>query len=117
MVLNPDVTVRARGVMEKCSMCVQRIQAGKLTAKREKRKVQDGEINVACAVACPTDALVFGDMNDPSSKVSKLLKIEENISALKEVGEERAYHVLEEINVSPNVWYFTKIRNKDKNEA
>lgn len=117
MVLNPDVTVRARGVMEKCSMCVQRIQAGKLTAKREKRKIQDGEINVACAVACPTDALVFGDMNDPSSKVSKLLKIEENISALKEVGEERAYHVLEEINVSPNVWYFTKIRNKDKNEA
>ncbi|MDI1324821.1 MAG: TAT-variant-translocated molybdopterin oxidoreductase [Algoriphagus sp.] len=117
MVLNPDVTVRARGVMEKCSMCVQRIQAGKLTAKREKRKVQDGEINVACAVACPTDALVFGDMNDPNSKVSKLLKIEENTSALKEVGEERAYHVLEEINVSPNVWYFTKIRNKDKNEA
>ncbi|WP_297335429.1 TAT-variant-translocated molybdopterin oxidoreductase [Algoriphagus sp.] len=118
MVLNPDVTVRVRGVMEKCSMCVQRIQAGKLAAKREKRKVQDGEINVACAVACPTDALVFGDMNDPSSKVSQLLKIEENsTSAQKEVNEERAYHVLEEINVSPNVWYFTKIRNKDKNEA
>jgi molybdopterin-containing oxidoreductase family iron-sulfur binding subunit len=117
MVLNPDVTVRVRGVMEKCSLCVQRIQAGKLTAKREKRKIQDGEINVACAVACPTDALVFGDMNDPNSKVSQLLKIEESTSALKEVGEERAYHVLEEINVSPNVWYFTKIRNKDKNEA
>jgi MoCo/4Fe-4S cofactor protein with predicted Tat translocation signal len=117
MVLNPDVTVRVRGVMEKCSMCVQRIQAGKLTAKREKRSVQDGEINMACAVACPTDALVFGDMNDPTSKVSKLLKVEENNSALKEVGEERAYHVLEEINVSPNVWYFTKIRNKEKNEA
>lgn len=117
MVLNPDVTVRVRGVMEKCSLCVQRIQAGKLTAKREKRKVQDGEINVACAVACPTDALVFGDMNDPNSKVSQLLKIEESDSAMKEVGEERAYHVLEEINVSPNVWYFTKIRNKDKNEA
>ncbi|MEB2777047.1 TAT-variant-translocated molybdopterin oxidoreductase [Algoriphagus sp. D3-2-R+10] len=118
MVLNPDVTVRARGVMEKCSMCVQRIQAGKLEAKREKRKVKDGDINVACAVACPTDALVFGDLNDSNSKVSKLLKIEENtISALKEVNEERAYHVLEEINVSPNIWYFTKIRNKDKNEA
>ncbi|MFN3997110.1 TAT-variant-translocated molybdopterin oxidoreductase [Algoriphagus sp.] len=117
MVLNPDVTVRVRGVMEKCSMCVQRIQAGKLTAKREKRAVQDGEINMACAVACPTDALVFGDMNDPNSKVSRLLKVEENTSALKEVGEERAYHVLEDINVSPNVWYFTKIRNKEKNEA
>lgn len=117
MVLNPDVTVRVRGVMEKCSMCVQRIQAGKLTAKREKRNVLDGEINMACASACPTDALVFGDMNDPNSKVSKLLKVEENISAIKEVGEERAYHVLEEINVSPNVWYFTKIRNKEKNEA
>ncbi len=118
MVLNPDVTVRVRGVMEKCSMCVQRIQAGKLTAKKERRKLQDGEINVACAVACPTEALVFGDMNDPHSKVSNLLKIKENdISANKEVNEERAYHVLEEINVSPNVWYFTKIRNKDKNEA
>jgi MoCo/4Fe-4S cofactor protein with predicted Tat translocation signal len=117
MVLNPDVTVRARGVMEKCSMCVQRIQAGKLEAKREKRKVQDGDINVACAQACPSSALVFGDLNDPQSRVSKLLKIEESDSAIKEVGEERAYHVLEEINVSPNVWYFTKIRNKEKNEA
>lgn len=117
MVLNPDVTVRVRGVMEKCSMCVQRIQAGKLTAKREKRTIVDGEINVACAVACPTDALVFGDLNDLNSQVSKLLKIEESDSAIKEVGEERAYHVLEEINVSPNVWYFTKIRNKEKNEA
>jgi len=113
MVLNPDVTVRVRGVMEKCSMCVQRIQAGKLTAKREKRTVVDGEIKIAC----PTDALLFGDMNDPSSKVSKLLKIEESDAASKVVGEERAYHVLEEINVSPNVWYFTKIRNKEKNEA
>ncbi|MBD8487859.1 TAT-variant-translocated molybdopterin oxidoreductase [Echinicola sp. CAU 1574] len=118
MVLNPDVTVRARGVMEKCSLCVQRIQSGKLAAKREKRKIQDGEVTTACAVACPTDALVFGDMNDPNSQVSQLLKIKENTtSAVKEVNEERAYHVLEEINVSPNVWYFTKIRNKDKKEA
>ncbi|WP_373494850.1 TAT-variant-translocated molybdopterin oxidoreductase [Aquiflexum sp.] len=118
MVLNPDVTVRARGVIEKCSMCVQRIQSGKLTAKRENRKVQDGEINVACAVACPTDAIVFGDMNDSNSNITKMLKIqEETISALKEVNEERAYHVIEYLNVSPNVWYFTKIRNKDKSEA
>jgi MoCo/4Fe-4S cofactor protein with predicted Tat translocation signal len=118
MVLNPDVTVRARGVIEKCSMCVQRIQAGKLTAKREARKVQDGDINTACASACPTNAIVFGDMNDPESNITKMLKIQEDTtSALKEVNEERAYHVLEEINVSPNVWYFTKIRNKDKSEA
>lgn len=118
MVLNPDVTVRSRGVMEKCSLCVQRIQAGKLTAKKEKRKVQDGDINTACAAACPTDAIVFGDMNDPDSELSKLLKIKEaSDSPDKEVNEERAYHVLEEINTSPNVWYFTKIRNKDKNEA
>nr|MBI1228929.1 4Fe-4S dicluster domain-containing protein [Cytophagales bacterium] len=118
MVLNPDVTVRARGVMEKCSLCVQRIQAGKLTAKKEKRKLQDGDVNVACAVACPSEALVFGDLNDPNSRVSQILKIEENTSTpFKEVNEERAFHVLEEINVSPNIWYFTKIRNKDINEA
>jgi molybdopterin-containing oxidoreductase family iron-sulfur binding subunit len=118
MVLNPDVTVRARGVIEKCSMCVQRIQAGKLTAKREGRKVQDGEIKMACQKACPTEAIVFGDMNDPSSKITQMLKIKEDTtSAIKEVNEERAYHVLEEINVSPNVWYFTKIRNKEKSEA
>ena len=99
-------------------MCVQRIQAGKLTAKREGRKVKDGEINVACASACPTTAIVFGDMNDSNSKITQMLKIQEDtLSAIKEVNEERAYHVLEEINVSPNVWYFTKIRNKDKSEA
>lgn len=118
MVLNPDVTVRARGVIEKCSMCVQRIQAGKLTAKREGRKVQDGEIKMACQTACPTEAIVFGDMNDPASKITQLLQIKEDTtSALKEVNEERAYHVLEEVNVSPNVWYFTKIRNKEISEA
>jgi MoCo/4Fe-4S cofactor protein with predicted Tat translocation signal len=118
MVLNPDVTVRSRGVMEKCSLCVQRIQAGKLTAKREKRNMTDADVNVACAEACPTDAIVFGDMNNPNSRLTQLLKItEETTSFNKVVNEERAYHVLEEINVNPNVWYFTKIRNKDKNEA
>lgn len=118
MVLNPDVTVRARGVIEKCSMCVQRIQAGKLTAKKEGRKVEDGDINTACATACPTDAIVFGDMNNPESKITKLLQIEDQgDAASKEVNEERAYHVLEYLNVNPNVWYFTKIRNKDKSEA
>ncbi len=73
MVLNPDVTVRSRGVMEKCSFCVQRIQYGKLEAKKEGRRPKDGEINTACAEACPTDAIVFGDMNDSNSKISKML--------------------------------------------
>ncbi|WP_226390564.1 TAT-variant-translocated molybdopterin oxidoreductase [Penaeicola halotolerans] len=112
MVLNPDVTVRARGVMEKCTMCVQRIQAGKLTAKREARPMKDGDVDVACATACPSDAIVFGDMNDPNSRITKMLQLKEE-GEEKVVNEERAYHVLEEINVAPNVWYFTKIRNKD----
>jgi molybdopterin-containing oxidoreductase family iron-sulfur binding subunit len=104
MVLNPDVMVRSRGVMEKCSMCVQRIQAGKLAAKREKRKVVDGEVVTACASACPADAITFGDLNDSTSEVSKLIESE------LETG--RAYNVLAELNVSPNVWYLTKVRNK-----
>ncbi|MDN5202847.1 TAT-variant-translocated molybdopterin oxidoreductase [Fulvivirgaceae bacterium BMA10] len=112
MVLNPDVTVRSRGVMEKCSFCVQRIQAGKLEAKKEGRRPQDGEIDVACASSCPADALVFGDMNDPKSKISQMLKLDKTENGVK-VGEERAYHVLEEISVKPNVSYLTKIRNKD----
>lgn len=102
MVLNPDVTVRSRGVMEKCSMCVQRIQEGKLTAKKEKRTIQDGEIVTACASACPTDAITFGDQNDANSRVAK-----EN----NELNKERSYAVLEELNVQPNVFYLTKIRN------
>lgn len=104
MVLNPDVTVRSRGVMEKCTMCIHRIQAGKLEAKMEKRKIIDGDINVACSVACTADAIIFGDMNDQDSRISKLLQDE---------VEERAYHVLEEISVKPNVAYLTKIRNKE----
>ncbi len=121
MVLNPDVTVRARGVMEKCTMCVQRIQAGKLAAKREGRRPVDGEINTACATACPSDAITFGDLNDKNSAISKMLQIEEKKdgegATERVVNEDRAYHVLEEINVSPNVWYMTKIRNKNKTEA
>ena len=102
MVLNPDVTVRARGVMEKCSLCVQRIQLGKLEAKKQRRRPQDGEIVSACAQSCPTQAIVFGDMHDPESRLSKLLRREDG---------ERAFHVLEEINVQPNITYLTKIRN------
>ncbi|MGI4739432.1 MAG: TAT-variant-translocated molybdopterin oxidoreductase [Janthinobacterium lividum] len=102
MVLNPDVTVRARGVMEKCSMCVQRIQLGKLEAKKQKRRPKDGEIVTACAQSCPTEAILFGDMRDPSSRLSQLLRREDG---------ERAFHVLDSINVQPNVTYLTKIRN------
>ncbi len=105
MVLNPDVTVRSRGVMEKCSLCVQRIQAGKLKAKSEGRRPKDGEITTACASACPTEAIVFGDLNDANTKVSLLLDYE--------VEKGRAYNVLDEINTRPNVWYLTKIRNID----
>ncbi|MCS6823115.1 MAG: TAT-variant-translocated molybdopterin oxidoreductase [Cytophagaceae bacterium] len=102
MVLNPDVTVRSRGVMEKCSMCVQRIQEGKLKAKKEKRPVKDGEIKTACMSACPTQCIIFGDINDKESAVYQEKRVE---------NAERVYAVLEELNVQPNVEYLTKIRN------
>jgi MoCo/4Fe-4S cofactor protein with predicted Tat translocation signal len=116
MVLNPDVTVRARGVMEKCSFCVQRVQYGKLEAKKEGRRPVDGEITSACASACPSEALVFGDMKDPKSRISQMLRLEDGENGLT-VNEERAYNMLEEINVKPNVWYLTKIRNKEETNA
>jgi len=100
MVLNPDVTIRAKGVIEKCSFCVQRIQEKKLQAKLENRELSDGEIKPACAQACPSEAIVFGDMNNPDSKVSKFFK------------DERNYHLLEEIHTLPSVGYLTKIKNK-----
>jgi len=99
LVLNPDVTSRSRGVMEKCSMCIQRIQAGKLKAKIEKRPLKDGDITLACGSACSANAIIFGDLNDPNSEVSKALR------------SERVYYVLEEINVQPNIGYMTKVRN------
>jgi MoCo/4Fe-4S cofactor protein with predicted Tat translocation signal len=122
MVLNPDVTVRSRGVMEKCSFCVQRIQLGKLNAKKERRKLTDGEVVTACAAACSTGAIVFGDMNNPESKVSKLLKIRPLDPARphindKESDNPRAYTVLEEINVRPNIFYLTKVRNREETKA
>lgn len=101
LVLNPDVTTRSRGVMEKCSMCIQRIQAGKLTAKLEKRALKDGDIKMACQQACSANAIIFGDKNDPNSEVAKALQ------------SERIYYVLEEINVQPGIGYMTKVRNID----
>jgi MoCo/4Fe-4S cofactor protein with predicted Tat translocation signal len=104
MVINPDVTVRSRGVMEKCSFCVQRIQATKLTAKKERRRPYANEVQTACSQSCPTNAIVFGDFNDPQSEVSLLMAAEKKA---------RAFAVLEEINVQPQINYLTKIRNKD----
>lgn len=109
MALNPDISVRSRGIMEKCSLCIQRIQEGKLTAKRERRKLKDGDIKTACQQSCPTDGIVFGDINDPNSKISKYLKLENNLQQLQN---DRGYNVLEELNVQPRVSYLTKIRNK-----
>ena len=103
MVLNPDVTVRTRGVMEKCSFCVQRIQAGKLVAKKEARPVVDGDYTTACADACPTNAIIVGDWNDLKSMVRS------------SSTDNRAYQALEEVGVKPNVWYKVKVRN-EKND-
>ncbi|MEI6507907.1 MAG: 4Fe-4S dicluster domain-containing protein, partial [Bacteroidota bacterium] len=99
MVINPDVTVRSRGVMEKCSFCVQRIQAGKLTAKMENRTMKDGDVKTACQQSCPANAIVFGDMFDENSEISKLQ------------NNDRSYVMLEEYDIKPSVSYFTKIRN------
>jgi molybdopterin-containing oxidoreductase family iron-sulfur binding subunit len=95
--LNPDVTVRSKGVMEKCTMCVQRILDGKGHARDESRDLRDGEINTACAQTCPTQAIVFGDLADPESRVSKLSH------------DERRYWVFNELNTKPGVTYLKKI--------
>ena len=105
MVLNPDVTVRSRGVIEKCSFCVQRLQEGKLAAKMEGRRLRDSDVTTACVQACPTGAIVFGDDNDPNSEVYKQQRTM------------RSYLVLEETNVRPSVNYQMKVINKDENFA
>ncbi|MCB0393722.1 MAG: 4Fe-4S dicluster domain-containing protein, partial [Bdellovibrionales bacterium] len=98
---NPDVTVRSRGVMEKCTFCTQRIKFAKFEAKREHRDLRDGDVMTACQEACPTNAIVFGDVNDPNSKVSQGFK------------NERTFAVLEEVNNVPMVRYQTRLRNKE----
>ena len=99
MVLNPDVTVRSRGVMEKCSFCIQKTQKTILDAKREGRPVKDGEFQTACSAACGNGAMIFGDVNDKESKIAELK------------DDKRAYHLLEHVGVKPNVVYQTKVRN------
>ena len=103
MVLNPDVTVRSRGVIEKCSFCVQRLQEGKLTAKKEGRALQDNDVRTACQTACPTGAIVFGDRNNKSGDLSKKLDNPLN------------YIVLEEIGVRSSVNYTAKVINRSEN--
>ncbi|WP_029296230.1 TAT-variant-translocated molybdopterin oxidoreductase [Chryseobacterium hispalense] len=100
MVLNPDVVVRTRGVMEKCSMCIQMTQTTILEAKKENRIVKDGEFQTACSKACTTGSIQFGDMNDKTSEVRKLY------------ADNRRYYLLEEIGTKPNVFYHTKVRNR-----
>ena len=99
MVINPDVNVRSRGVMEKCSMCIQMTQKTILTAKREGREVKEGEFQTACSAACSTGAMAFGDINDKTSQVAKL------------VEDDRMYHLLESVGTKPNVIYHVKVRN------
>ena len=101
MVLNPDVTVRSRGVIEKCSFCVQRIQEGKLLAKKEGRRLQDGDVKTACQTACPTGAITFGDRNNKKGELAKKLASPMNFIAL------------EEINVKSSVNYTIKVNNRD----
>jgi len=99
MLRNPDVTVRSRGVMEKCTYCVQRINRGRVAAEREGRKVQDGEIQTACQQACPADAIIFGNINDSAARVTALKK------------EHRDYGLLAELNTRPRTTYLAAIRN------
>ena len=109
MVLNPDVTVRSRGVIEKCSFCVQRLQSAKLSAKKESRPLEDSDIKVACQQACPTNAIIFGNANDKKS----------NITTIRKDNPNRLFLSLEQLHVLPNVTYLAKVRNieEEKKEA
>ncbi|HEV2448264.1 MAG TPA: 4Fe-4S dicluster domain-containing protein, partial [Candidatus Sulfopaludibacter sp.] len=102
LVLNPDVTVRTRGVMEKCTFCVQRIQEAKIEAKRTGVPIQDGDVRTACQQSCPAGAIVFGDLNDPNSRIAKLAR------------DGRQYRVLEELSVGPSVHYLKIVKQQEK---
>jgi Fe-S-cluster-containing dehydrogenase component len=102
MVLNPDVNVRSRGVIEKCSMCIQKTQKTILDAKRDGRVIEDGEFQTACSMACSNGAIVFGDINDKESEVAELKE------------SDRMYHLLEYVGTKPNVFYHVKVRNTNE---
>ena len=99
LVLNPDVTVRGRGVMEKCTYCVQRVEKAKIDARKEDRRVQDGDVVTACQAACGTNAIEFGNIDDPESKVAK------------KQADPRAYGILEQLNIKPRTEYLARVRN------
>jgi len=105
MTLNPDVTIRTRGIMEKCSLCIHRIHEAKTEAKRKNVSLADGDIVPACMQSCSADAIVFGDLNDPNSRINSLTK------------NNRHYHLLEEMNFRPTTGYLAKVRNKTGEES
>ena len=105
LVLNPDVTVRSRGVMEKCTFCVQRIESARVEAGGRTARIADGAVQTACQQSCPAQAIVFGDLNDPASHVSRL------------TAGPRSYRVLEELNVRPAVSYLAIVRNRSEDEG
>jgi molybdopterin-containing oxidoreductase family iron-sulfur binding subunit len=112
MVLNPDVTVRSRGVMEKCTFCVQRTQEGKLKAKKQSRPLytsdaEGWDVKTACQQACPTNAIVFGNVNDAKS----------DIAVSRANNMQRNYYVIEQVHTLPNVNYLAKVRNTDKKKV
>lgn len=113
--LNPDLTVRDKGVMEKCTFCVQRLRVAKDKAKMENRKLEAEEVATACAQACPTNAIVFGDTLNPESKVSKLWKqhqVKRGVyKQTKQDPQLRGYRIFEELNVDPSVMYLERVRD------
>jgi Fe-S-cluster-containing dehydrogenase component len=99
---NPEVTVRSRGVMEKCTYCTQRISIARIEAEKDGRRIQDGEVVTACQAACPTNVFTFGDLNDPNSAVSKA------------AHDHRNYKLLNELNTQPRTTYLAEMRNQNK---
>jgi molybdopterin-containing oxidoreductase family iron-sulfur binding subunit len=98
---NPEVSIRSRGVMEKCTYCTQRIAAARIEAQKDARPISDGEVVTACQAACPTDAIVFGDMNDKESQVNKLKH------------DPRNYRLLNELNTQPRTTYLAELKNQN----
>jgi molybdopterin-containing oxidoreductase family iron-sulfur binding subunit len=117
MQLNPDLTVRDKGVMEKCTFCVQRTRRAKNDAKNENRDVRDGDVQTACQQACPTQAIVFGNLSDPDSRVAQSWKAHKmafgNVEHAGEAKQERGYRVFEQLNTEPSVTYLERVRDDE----